>query len=169
MDLEEYLRLYGNDPDFRVTSRDYLIGMVNGYDYGRLVEGGLLQFTADSACCWGGPWPGGFAVYKLMDFRETRYMTGYRLPKARKRTGREPEPPLLTTKGDEWEKKYGAPAAFVTTAKPIELKMYGNDDTSWAKYYATVEDAEAELALFKATQPLDFHEVVQGFGFVFTN
>ena len=58
---------------------------------------------------------------------------------------------------------------MVTTACPFELKLFGNDDTTWSKFYATSEEAREELALFEVNQPLNYHGVVHDFGFVFTN
>ncbi len=108
-------------------------------------------------------------MWRLTDHRETRYYPGFRgCRKARKRKAGDALPPLLTTIGDGMLEKYGAPATWVTTARPIELRVYGNDDTSYTKFYATVEAAWEEVALFESNQPLDFDEFV-AFGFVFTN
>jgi len=53
--------------------------------------------------------------------------------------------------------------------KPIALVMYGNDDTSYTKLYATEEEAMAELNLFSETEPLDARDVIFNFGFFFSN
>jgi hypothetical protein len=47
--------------------------------------------------------------------------------------------------------------------------MAGNDDTSYSKFYTSEDEAQEELNLFIGNQPLDFHDVVQDFDFVFTN
>jgi hypothetical protein len=51
---------------------------------------------------------------------------------------------------------------------PIELKLYGNDDTSWAKSYKNIDEALQELELFESNQPLEYH-IVYDFKFYFTN
>ena len=56
-----------------------------------------------------------------------------------------------------------------TLEKPFALKLAGNDDVSYTKYYPTLEAAQAELSLYTADQPLNFPLHVQENGFVFTN
>ena len=56
-----------------------------------------------------------------------------------------------------------------TVEKPFALKLAGNDDVSYTKFYATLEEAQAELSLFTADQPLNFPLYVQENGFAFTN
>ena len=43
-----------------------------------------------------------------------------------------------------------------TVEKPFALKIAGNDDCSYTKYYPTLEAARAELDLFLSDQPLNF-------------
>jgi len=54
-----------------------------------------------------------------------------------------------------------------TVEKPFALFIAGNDDTSYTKYYPTLEALEEELALYEACQPLNFYDDLKGF--VFTN
>ena len=52
---------------------------------------------------------------------------------------------------------------------PIAPKLAGNDDSTYTKFYPTLEAARAELDLFLADQPLNFDLHVSENGFVFTN
>lgn len=168
MTIDEYLAQYGSL--MQDHTRSYVRGLASDSGYGRYIRGGVLQFTPETASSWGGPFEGGFAAYRLTDHRSTSHHLDRR-PKARKRTGREPLPKLLIEVGDEYMKDAhpNARQDMVTTAKPFELRMYGNDDTSYTKFYASEESALEELNLFETTQPLDFKEIVWGFGFAFTN
>lgn len=168
MTLNEYLAQYGSLMQDHM--RSYVRGLASDSGYGRHIRGGVLQFTPETASSWGGPFEGGFAAYRLTDHRSTVSIFDRR-PKARKRTGREPLPKLLIELGDEYMKDHHplAQQDMVTTAKPFELRMYGNDDTSYTKFYASEASALEELNLFEASQPLDFREITRGFGFSFTN
>jgi len=166
MDLGTYLGLHGQEME--PHTRAYVVGLASAGQHGRHLRGGVLLFTAETADRWAGPFEGGYAAFRLTDHRETRHYLDRR-PKARKRTGRELPPRLLVTVGDALHARHpGEHQEMVTTAKPFELRVYGNDDTSYTKFYATEEEALAELALFEGSGPLDFHEFV-GFGFTFTN
>jgi hypothetical protein len=167
MDLTEYIGLHGSE--MATWELNYVTGLVSGSDWGRHIRGGVLPFTPETASSWGGPFPGDFAAFRLTDHRETPSLSGHR-PKARKRTGLEPPPKLVTQVGDEHQARYpGQAQEMVTTARPFELRVYGNDDTSYTKFYASEEEALQELELFEGGGPLDFHEFVEGFGFTFTN
>ena len=43
-----------------------------------------------------------------------------------------------------------------------------NDDCSYSKYVSSIEEAESELALLRAKQPLRYSDIHNG-GFIFTN
>lgn len=166
MNLADYLAGPGAGVDGNPLS--YLHGLVEGHGYGLHLGGGLWQFTPETACHWAGPWAGGFATWRLTDHRESRHYVGYHRQKARKQKGPVPEPPLLTTIGDGYVKRYGS-SECVTTARPFELRLHGNDDTSYTKFFASAAEATEAVALFENNQPLDFFDLIRGFGFVFTN
>jgi len=166
MDLDEYFGLHGREME--AHSRVYVVGLTSNLGYGRHIRGGVLPFTAETADRWAGPFEGGYAAFRLTDHRETLWPHDRR-PKARKRTGNEPLPQLLTQVGDASLARHPGQQDMVSTAKPFELRVYGSDDTSYTKFYASEEEALQELALFEGGGPLDFHEFTRGFGFTFTN
>lgn len=154
MKLEVYFRHY---PEAKERYEAYLRsilsptqrGVISGDIY---VACGMLQFTKDSADNWGGPFPGGYAAYVLRDRSATLYCGGN-----------------LVKKNDEWYREHpDTSVEDVTSEKPISLYFCGNDDTSYTKFYRTVEEGLADLELLLAATPLDFHEFID-FGFVFTN
>lgn len=167
MDLDEYLALHGAEMEPR--TRAYLVGLTSGHPgQGRHLRGGLLPFTPETASSWGGPFEGGYAAFRLTDHRETRSHLDRR-PKPRKRTGREPPPKLLTEVGDDYQGRHpGRPQEMVTTERPFELRVSGNDDTQYSKFYGSELEALAELALLEGSGPLDFLEFTRGFGFRYT-
>ena len=61
--LAEYRKLYPQEDNG-------LIGMCEHLSYPGcvIIRGGLLQFTEDSACNWGGPFEGGYCVFRLQDY-----------------------------------------------------------------------------------------------------
>lgn len=134
----------------------------------RCIREGFLQFTAESACHWAGPFEGGHAQFVLRDYS-----------KAEGNRGKDKGKNLLTL-WDDGEKERKAKAKRrgehysvyndrPTLELPFELKMYGNDDTSYAKFYKTEQEALDELQLFIASQPLEFYDIIDGFKFYFTN
>ncbi len=142
MNVQDYLAKYGE------RYRGYLEGM-KGNPRNPVLEIGMLAFTDASACCWGGPFPGNYAVYKLYDY------TGLDLSKTDAYYLKNPEAVIESP----------------TTALPVRLYFCGNDDTSYSKFYAKVEEARFDLDMLKSLEadgPLDFHEFC-AIGFVFTN
>ena len=59
-------------------------------------------------------------------------------------------------------------ASYYTENTPVVLYLYGNDDCSYSKYVSSIEEAESELALLRAKQPLR-HSDIHDSGFIFTN
>lgn len=52
---------------------------------------------------------------------------------------------------------------------PFHLRLNGNDDTSYTKYFASQVDAEKELKYLRSMQPLDFNKDIVERGYEFTN
>lgn len=52
---------------------------------------------------------------------------------------------------------------------PFKIGLYGNDDTSYTKYFATKQEMEDELNYLRAMQPLDIVRDVYDRGYEFTN
>jgi len=152
---EDYAKIKAESPNDR-KMMDYGLALASpGSESGIFVAGGMLIFTEESAHKWGGPFPGGAAAYRLIDHRETTV----RVPGGRDR---------LAAIGSR-RSRSGGIVDYVTEDAPFELRLYGNDDTSYVKFYATARDAMEELTLFEACEPLDFDEVIAGFRFIFAN
>lgn len=144
-----------------------------------IIESGMIEFTEETAPRWGGPYPGNCALYWLEDYNlyegtaykkpfPTRqeafeaskrwYEKHYRNPDKRMRAF------LRDMTVDNCEVNYSHP----TSDTPVALRLRGNDDTSYTKFYPTVEAARKDLDLFLACEPLDFQDVLDA-GFGFTN
>lgn len=129
----------------------------------------LLAFNAETACCWGGPYPGNYAVAFVMDpskkrgvsvdcslescteFRKTLY--GY----------------LQNSPGYSATSLEDISPEYPTQELPIAIYVHGTDDTSFVKYMRSEEEAEALLRFLEEiadASPLDFHKDFLPFGFV---
>lgn len=149
----------------------------------RLIKEGLLQFTPESADCWAGPWDGGYAQFHLKDHSQETVGGGpnkgkLRLPIAEieraERRAKEERKAIYAPNNNVRAPRHawGEPSEYMgypSVEFPVRLWMAGNDDTSYSKCYRNEKEALQELDLFIANEPLDFHDVVQGFNFIFTN
>jgi len=147
-----------------------------------IIDCGMLEFTPETAHNWAGPYPGNCSDWWLEDYRLHRW---YKQPfgtrqanyerqqeqwekyaaKAKtKRDRKRWEKLLKNLTVDNTEDNYSHP----TDETPIALRLHGNDDTSYTKFYPTVEAARKDLDLFLACEPLDFQDVKDA-GFGFTN
>lgn len=52
---------------------------------------------------------------------------------------------------------------------PYKVYLYGTDDTSYTKYFCTLEEAEQEMNSLRMMQPLDFKLDILDRGYLFTN
>lgn len=148
------------------------------------IREGMLQFKDGSA--WGGPYPGQCAHFILLDQRVWGHKhSGPSLADAR-------EAALTTLRGwltssfllkgehEHFEKMRGRVEAWDADAihqitergtqeYPIRIWCMGNDDTSYSKWFKTVEEAEALLKLLESFDDLRFIEDFLGFDWTFTN
>jgi hypothetical protein len=144
-----------------------------GYPGLRFLSEGMLQFTEETACCWGGPYDGNYAHFILIDYTDATFGGGRDKGKKCLETwkNREKEIQSKIERG-HYEYTKTVPYRYddsPSLEKPIRLWMLGNDDTSYSKFYKTEQEALEELQLFIGNQPLDFHQVVNDFHFYFTN
>lgn len=143
------------------------IGKVNIFSGIKLIMEGLIQFTPETASSWGGPLYDNYAQFVLNDWLEATFLAG---PDKGKKVleiwdlANKDKKAKCIRRGIEYIKNAERP----TLDKPIKLWMFGNDDTSYSKFYSSVEDAVNEINLFIANEPLDFN-IVYDFGFIFTN
>lgn len=142
MTLDEYFKQHPEAENYR----EYL----SRYE-------GMLQFNEETACIWGGPFPGGFASYFIKDYNSIKHW-------------KDPSKTLAEANSIYMEKNNITYIDFPTKEKPIALYLAGNDDASYSKYFATAEEAEQELKSLLVKQPLDFfNDLGDVNGWVFTN
>jgi hypothetical protein len=152
MNPSEYLSTYQDQLGY--AQRNHLKWSMEDRQHGKRLAIGMLQVGVDPT--FGKTLPGGFMAFCLTDHRETLSVVT--------RRGQQ----KLVQVGDEYLAKHPKePQLMPTTAKPFELKLFGNDEAVYAKYYATLEEALSEQGLFEAVQPLKFDEIVQEFNFTF--
>jgi hypothetical protein len=132
-----------------------------------LVLEGLLQFTEDSAYHWAGPLHDGYAQFVLTDWTNAKFSAGPNKGKNVLRVWANNEADRKAKalrRGEEYRPYDDQP----TLTHPVRLWMMGNDDTSYSKFYTSVQEAMDEITLFIANEPLEF-KVVWDFNFIFTN
>jgi len=169
---QEYWALYPHE-----RSSLSALGFGNPYHKGCvIVKSGFLLFTESSAHNWAAPFSGNYAVFVLQDFTNAECIAHGKSVNLLDMydESRKAAEAKVARGHNEYKSRYEK--VFSTDyndrpskALPIQLKMYGNDDTSYAKFYPNVDSALSELELFEENQPLDFEEIVKGFGFIFTN
>lgn len=130
------------------------VGAVNLYEC-------FLQFD-ETAACLGGPFEGNHGYVQIVDLSWA--ISFLRNSKNRK---------LLELWHEQNEDLIKRNLEHLidykpTLEKPISVKIYGNDDCSYKKIYATQKEAYEEVKFFEKFEPLDFNDVIS-FGFVFDN
>lgn len=170
IEIQTYVEKHLNDRE-KISSLNFVIGLTrrdeDSFFMPRFIASGILEFTEKSAYHWAGPFPGNVCAFRIEDHSFAVYAAGpnkgklyldiykkYREDNMRHNIFLD----LPSMRMDD----------YPSHEKPISFHCYGNDDSSYTKFYATPEEALAELELFRGTQPLDFHEFID-FGFVFTN
>lgn len=185
MNLEQYKSMFPNERVWFSTLTD-----ANG-NSATVVEG-MIQFD-DTACNFAGPFEGGYAHFALTDHRnlpgprgklqtvawhlEQQRLSHWNFPH-----GMFKEPAknwdhllrrlkkLSPKEHREWERKVTTHSIEVATVDyPFALKLSGNDDSTYTKFYPTLEAAQADLQLMLDMQPCNFDLHVGDNGFVFTN
>lgn len=178
MDVNEYKIKFPNE---RIMSTSQCV---------KTIKSGMLLFNDESAPSWGASFEGNYAYFSLMDFsshnlkteREIRQRFRFshhsipygvrpwngpandeqHLQKRLKMLNRKD-----LIKWQETQNKFYIDQP--TIEKPIRLRMCGNDDTSYSKFYSNVESALDEIAYFEIDEPLDINDHIRNNGFVFTN
>lgn len=155
-------------------------------------QSGMIRFTEETASSWGGPCPGGFALYHFEDMRKTsRWKRENTVP-----TKRAFELAIERLKW-ELEKLEFMSHRFQRSARkqlredlrrlqrmdvlalhsflewtteeyPFRLYMRGNDDTSYTRFFKTEEEGLELIELLEVSSPIDFNEFLE-FGFFFSN
>lgn len=149
------------------------------------IRDGMLVFNEATACSWGGPYPCNTAQFRLVDSREwSNKWCGRTLAAAQKDALGLLDGWLAQKPRHEERDRYLAMRAEVekgnhavihqleergTVEYPIRIWMLGNDDTTYSKWFATLEEAEDLLTLMENMGPLDFTEDFLPFIWTFTN
>lgn len=180
MKMEDYYILF---PDEKVWCAERSTTQIHG----------MLEFN-ETASSWAAPFNGNWAYYSIKDGRKinpNRELPTLAEAKRKAKYSRYAFPSrfMLTEKSvmDDhkletlqsqmtkseitYREKYLEEAAsdWYTIEKPFCLYMCGNDDCSYSKFFATLEQAMEELTMLEACQPLDMNKDIQHNGFVFTN
>lgn len=132
-----------------------------------LILEGLLQFTPETAHNWAGPLYGGYAQFVLTDWTNSKFSAG--ADKGKRvlevwAAGDKERQAKALRRGEEFHPYNDRPSL----ERPVRLWMMGNDDTSYSKFYTSVQEAMDEITLFIANEPLEF-KVIWDFNFIFTN
>lgn len=149
MDLNKYLTLHPY-PSLAGGARDT--------EQCPLIREGMLQFTEETACVWGGPYPGGYAHFVIRDYSRYPFWKDPKitLPEANSFYYKEKLRKLQNCTTKKEREKYQFTIDTVTAEFPISFRLSGNDDTSYSRFFATTKEALEELELLLACQPIDF-------------
>lgn len=150
MTLEKYFSI--NDEE-RNRYKGYIFGSTK---QSNVIRVGMLEFNEDTACCWGGPFPGNFALYRLSDERQSKYLRTDAENLANfKGTGDPPKDPY-----DIWNiVRNHYLHEYPTFEHPWCLHIMGNDDTAYNRNFASEAEALEFIDLMEACQPLDISEI----------
>ena len=168
--LEQFRKLY---PDWKYLVESFAKNYHSGDP--RIITEGYLQFTEESAHLWAGPFPGNCCRFVLKDYTHAVKTWGPDKGKSLLQmyeNGRKEIREKIERGFYEYKDKAPPPDDMIeypSFEKPIALVMYGDDDTSYTKFYALESEALEELILFSENEPLNALDVVSNFGFVFTN
>lgn len=184
MDMDTYFSLpeFQNHPEADFYRKQ--LGEGSPLTKGEIREG-MLVFNEETACCWGGPYPCNTAHFILVDCREwSDKWCGRTLAAAQADARVRLEQWIATATHAEARVFYQGMLARVnagdhatihqleergTIEYPIRIWVLGNDDTSYSKWFATVEEAEELLTLMEDKGPLDFEQDFLPFTWTFTN
>ena len=180
MTLEEYFQLpeVQADPETPRHRDGGLLHRGAGLHPGVIREG-MLLFTAETASSWGGPFPGNAAHFMLLDQRTwSNKRSGRPFADAHQAALARINQPGYRCRNrtqlrEELER--GNPDVVHqfeecgTREYPIRIWVMGNDDTSYSKWFKTVEEAEALLTLLEGAGPLDYNKDFHAYEWTFTN
>lgn len=184
MKIEQYNILFPNERRvWRSTLTD-----VNGNS--AAVAEGMMQFD-DTACSFAGPFEGDYVHFALSDHRnlfgtklqtvawhsEQQQLSHHNFPLGMFKAPAKNLDHLLRRLGKlspkehrAWEERVKKNFIEVATVdNPFSLKLSGNDDSTYTKFYPTLEAAQADLQLMLDMQPCNYHLHIDENEFVFTN
>lgn len=151
------------------------------------IQIGMLQFD-DSACYFAGPFDGNFCFFSLtnqkqyceiqnakakkpfltlkskLELQTKHYLNGCKNEEHLQKTLRK----LSQKDRKKWENRK-LEITEATSDAYFTLKLHGNDDASYSKFYTTKENALEELNLLLEIQPCNMEKDILSNQFVFTN
>jgi hypothetical protein len=166
MNIKEYFSIHPSE-----RYQNYLEHISKAsHKSGTYISDGMLRFDAESACIWGGPFPGNFAYYVFTDERDNKHIFNEELQvknffdNLNKHSKRK-----IGVGHDEYEVTLcHAINEYPTIEKPFRLYMAGNDDASYSKNFSSKEEGLEFIALCESCQPLNAFRDIQQY-FAFTN
>lgn len=172
------------------------VGLPYRHYTSRPIASGLLKFNEDTACIWGGPWPGNFCGFEISEVISTEKYTlrsiedyleayfdrelksDYSSLKKYRLTHSKAHSEKRAILKQEWLDYKLAPhltrkefllSESPTIERPIKFYCYGTDDTTYSNHFHTEGEALEVLELLGSVDELDFWKDFEPFGFVFTN
>lgn len=130
------------------------------------IYNGVLLFDEETAPCLAGPFPGGAAGLWIRDHR-----IDFRFPLPSDEELREyfeRNPFRYAGESDEMAIERNVRQSR-SKDRPFSVYIFGNDDTSYTKMYATEEQAREEVLLLEAIEPVNLWKDVEPLGFFFSN
>jgi hypothetical protein len=179
MTIDEYKKLYPNESVWRIRDGSHVTVM--------------LQFDEETACNLAGPFEGNYAYVSITDYRtlklgwkiptEAEYQQRHRFSQYHLPYRNRPSNPATTeaqlqqrlkalTEAEQrqWQRNVDKlTIEFPTQENPVALYVAGNDDSTYTKFFPTIEAAQEELDLLLAVQPVNMQRDLTDNGFVFTN
>jgi len=156
-----------------------------------IIVEGMLHFD-DTASHFAGSFNGDYARFRIADHRnlhkayrletvashlERFRLSQYNFPHGMYKNAAKDEAHLQLRLKDfsfkeirSWEAKVCARFIDAPTVEfPFALRLSGNDDATYTKFYPALEDAKHDIQLMLDMQPCNFTLHVKENGFVFTN
>jgi hypothetical protein len=163
MQVEEYLNLSSEHSKYRNYLSNVSIRKT-------VIKTGMLLFNSETACCWGGPFPGNYAFFRLTDERSNKLLQQETNIIQRLEKDILNDKYRRIKKVEETNKLFQALKIqylneYPTIEKPYCLYMMGNDDTSYSMNFETEKEALEYIELLELCQPLDIEDIYCSFAF----
>lgn len=154
MKVQEYINLY--------KTKVYLYdpeGKFHDTEYSLLIDEGMLKLKPKSAFSIGS-WPGDYVYYEIKMYKRGLHT----LEK------------IYKNEEEYWKKQKRKPKTNYkfepdrpTIEFPVSCKIFGIDDASYSKFYATIEEAVEDMKLILVCQPIDLWNDLINDKWIFTN
>ena len=148
MTPEEYQEIY--------PEQKYAISLatLNNPHNPQKIASSIVLFAEDTAYNFAGPFPGGYAVFTMMDFRISSVL--YRKDRKHRKS------PIVNV--TRHLAKAGSDS-IPCEDFPIQIAAYGNDDAAYSAEFKTLREAIEVWNILLENQPLHFKNDFLPFGF----